>query len=620
MMELFKASLLFPLISAVGCAVVIPSSKFAPRAAIFASLCLTFSALCALAALFMFGNNPQEEILWTWMQSGDFSVHWAIYVDKLSVVMVAMVSLISCLIHIYSIAYMAQDKSIARFFCYLSLFTFSMMLLVSASNLLMLFVGWEGVGLCSYLLIGFWIEKRTAANAALKAFIYNRVGDSFFVLGMIALAVSAMSLDLKDILALSSASEHPSVVLFQVSFPLLPLAGGFLLMGAMAKSAQLFLHGWLPDAMEGPTPVSALIHAATMVTAGIVLILRLAPLFDQEILQDIIVMVGGMTALFASMNAVAQRDIKRLIAWSTCSQIGYMMLALGVAAWGAAFFHLITHAFFKALLFLAAGSVIHALNGEQDLRRMANLYKKMPVTTIAMFIGVAALAGAPFLSGFYSKEAILEEAFLAGRPLALWAWAMGLIAACLTAIYAVRLAFIPFFKKGTTAHEPHEAPLLMNVPMMLLALGAIFLGALTHDYFIESSSHHAPALIKYLPLFIALAGMMLSFLFILFEHKPLLLRLTHSAFASFMRHGWYMDRLYHRLFVRPIKNISHSCASMVEAELIDALGPDGIARSVGMSGALLMRAQRGSIARYGLFLILLFILILTWYALRVIAS
>lgn len=601
---LFVSAVMLPLVGGLCAAALLAFPQWRWRVARGVTLTLIVSAVCALAALALFDGQPRAIVIMPWIVSGDIAIEWSLYLDSLSIVMVALVTSIAALIHVYALDYMKDDASLTRFFCYLSLFTFAMLMLVSGGNLLVLFFGWEGVGLCSYWLIGFWHTKRSASVAAVKALIYNRFGDTAFVVGLVGLAVLTQTLQWQAIESWVETNQSPFLV---------SAFAGCLLVGAMAKSAQWLLHGWLADAMEGPTPVSALLHAATMVTAGVFLIIRMQPLFmGAPIVMDVIMVVGAVTALCAAITACAQYDIKRMIAWSTCSQIGYMFIALGAAAWGAALFHLVTHAFFKALLFLAAGSVIHALHGEQDIRRMAQLRRFMPFTFAAMTIAALALMGMPLLSGFYSKEAILEAVWHNDSAVASLAWGGGLLAALLTAVYATRLIVVPFLSnKPDASHfgQPHEASRVMLIPMMLLAIAAIFMGGATHHYFLNESSHHAAAIIRFLPLVMASVGALLALLWF-FMHIPSPARV--QSWIGFVRRGWRIDRLYHLVWRRNCERLAHSCDA-AEKEVIDQLGPDGIAQFVQRQSTRSAQWQKAGIAAYSFFLIMLVILLLTWY-------
>lgn len=441
------------------------------------------------------GGQAYTTTLMPWIVVGDFNVNWALRIDTLSVVMMCVINIVSACVHVYSVGYMSHDNAKGRFMAYLSLFTFAMLMLVTADNLLQMFFGWEGVGLASYLLIGFWNHKHSANAAAQKAFIVNRVGDFGFALGIMAIFVVFGTIQFDEIFALAPDKADMNFEFLGREFHAMTLIGLLLFVGAVGKSAQLGLHTWLPDAMEGPTPVSALIHAATMVTAGVFLVARMSPLY--EFAPDalmVVALVGATTAFVAATIGLTQFDIKRVIAYSTMSQLGYMFFALGVSAYGAAMFHLVTHAFFKALLFLGAGSVIHALSDEQDMRKMGGVYKLIPVTYVLMWIGSLALAGIPPLAGFYSKDIVLEAAWADGSAWGHYAYWMGIAAALMTAFYSFRLIFMAFHGKPRASEKVmshvHESPAVMLAPLMVLATGAILAGGLLYQSFVGSSAHH----------------------------------------------------------------------------------------------------------------------------------
>jgi NADH-quinone oxidoreductase subunit L len=488
------------------------------------------------------GHQTEHVVLATWMLSGDFAADWAIKVDTLTAVMLVVVNGVSSLVHVYSVGYMSHDPHKPRFMAYLSLFTFAMLMLVTADNFVQLFFGWEGVGLASYLLIGFWYKRPTANAAAIKAFLVNRVGDFGFALGIFAVFVAFGSVDFETVFA--RAPEMAGMVMSVVGWEVdvLTLITLLLFVGAMGKSAQLLLHTWLPDAMEGPTPVSALIHAATMVTAGVFMVARCSPLFDlAPTTLAVVTFIGASTAFFAATVGLVQNDIKRIIAYSTCSQLGYMFFALGVGAYGAGIFHLFTHAFFKALLFLGAGSVIHGMSDEQDIRRMGGLYPHMKQTAILMWIGSLALAGIGIpgvigFAGFYSKDIILESAFAAGSGIGLYAFWLGIAAAFMTAFYSGRLLFMTFHGDSRADHDvlhhAHESPRVMLIPLYLLAAGAVLAGVVFYPYFVGhdydafwgealflagpnilEAAHHVPFWVKLLPLVVAVGGLAVAWSF-----------------------------------------------------------------------------------------------------------
>src|SRR5579863_9625833 len=434
-------------------------------------------------------GGPQIVPIASWITAGGVDVDWSLRLDTLSGVMILVVTIVSAMVHVYSVGYMAHDSGIPRFMSYLSLFTFFMLMLVTANDFVQLFFGWEGVGLCSYLLIGFWYDRASADAAAIKAFIVNRVGDFGFALGIFAVFVIFGSLDYDTVFAKAPGAVGTTINFLGWQAPSLTLACILLFVGAMGKSAQIGLHTWLPDAMEGPTPVSALIHAATMVTAGVFMVARLSPMFEYAPgALAVVGVIGGTTAIFAASVGMAQNDIKRVIAYSTCSQLGYMFFAAGVSAYSAAMFHLFTHAFFKALLFLGAGSVIHAMSAEQDMRRMGGLWNKIPFTYALMWIGSLSLAGIPFFAGYYSKDTILASAWASGTAVGRYSFCLGVFTAFLTAFYSWRLLIMTFHGKPRadeeTMHHVHESPWVMLAPLVVLAIGAAFAGYFAEPYFV----------------------------------------------------------------------------------------------------------------------------------------
>jgi NADH-quinone oxidoreductase subunit L len=553
-----------------------------------------------------------------WIDSGTFSVDWALKIDQLTAVMLVVVNTVSAVVHVYSVGYMSHDPHRPRFFAYLSLFTFAMLMLITADNFVQLYMGWEGVGLASYLLIGFWFHKPSANAASIKAFVVNRVGDFGFALGIMALFFATGSVSFDAVFAAAPDLAGKTFHFLWKDWDILTVATFLLFLGAMGKSAQLGLHTWLPDAMEGPTPVSALIHAATMVTAGVFMVARCSPLFEYapDTLAFVAV-IGASTAFFAATVGLAQNDIKRVIAYSTCSQLGYMFFALGVSAYPAAIFHLFTHAFFKALLFLGAGSVIHAVDGEQDMRRMGGLWKHIKVTYAMMWIGSLALAGFPIFAGYYSKDMILEVAYAAGG-VGQYAYIMGMAAAILTAFYSWRLLFMTFHGKPRADHHVmehvHESPMIMLAPLFVLALGAVFAGIAFHDGFIGhhwkefwgssililenhkamDEAHHVPFLVKVGPIIVGVIGIFVAWIAYIRDTS-----LPHRAAAqqpllySFLLNKWYFDELYDRIFVRPTFWLGRLLWKGGDGKIIDGLGPDGLAATV------VRLARRASILQSG---------------------
>jgi NADH-quinone oxidoreductase subunit L len=596
---------------------------------------LNTALLCISAALsyvvfyqVIFGDVIIKEVLLDWIAVGEFQAKWTIIADSLSAVMLIVVTSVSAMVHLYSIGYMHHDPHKQRFMSYLSAFTFFMLMLVTSENLLQLFFGWEGVGLCSYLLIGFWFQKESACRAAIKAFVVNRVGDLAFALGIYAIYVTFDSIEFAKIFGSLMIHKDNVMIIFGTEFKSYDVICILLFLGAMGKSAQFGLHVWLPDAMEGPTPVSALIHAATMVTAGVFLIARFSLLYEySEIARIIITYVGAFTCLFAATIALTQNDIKRIIAYSTCSQLGYMFFACGVSAYAAGVFHLMTHAAFKALLFLSAGSVIHAVCDEQDIRKMGGIWKKIPFTYAMFWIGSLALAGVWPFAGYFSKDAILEAAFASSTTSGFVAFYLGIIAAFLTAFYSWRLIFIAFH--GATKMTPktyqnvHEGGWSMNLPLCVLALGAVLSGyygmrfgmiensqVFWHDAMslgnnnILEHMHHVPMMIKYLPLLIGIAGIAVAYLFYIPRPRlPVLAAKICAPVYHFLYNKWFIDELYNLLLVRPILYLSSFLWHIIDHKVIDGLLPMGSARFATLCGRVLNIVQTGYIYHYVLMML-----------------
>jgi NADH-quinone oxidoreductase subunit L len=586
---------------------------------------MLIAAFCGPFAFFSLvpGGEGGTVDLGTWIEAGKFHVSWALRYDTLAAAMVAMVSFISMLIHVYSIGYMAHDETRWRFFAYLSLFSFAMLMLVSADNLAQLFFGWEGVGLCSYLLIGYWYDRPAACAAAIKAFVVNRIADLPFAVGLALIFLAFGSIEFSSIFPAVLRHQIDTYHLFGKNIPILEVIGFLLFIGAMGKSAQLFLHVWLPDAMEGPTPVSALIHAATMVTAGVFLMARMSPLMVYApYALSCGTIIGASTALFAATVGCCQNDIKRVIAYSTCSQLGYMFVAAGVGAYQASIFHLITHAFFKALLFLSAGSVIHAMSDEQDMRRMGGLAKLIPVTCIVMWIGNLALAGIPPFAGYYSKDAIISSAFLKHNAVGDYALACTLLAAFLTAFYSWRLLFMTFHGQSRADHHTlehvHESPLVMLVPLLVLAAGAIGAGYALEGWFIGHEQEHfwnhaifndprndiihqlehVPAGVEYAPLVLGLLGIGLAYaMYIARPELPRKLAKEHPRIYFFLLNKWYFDELYDRIFVRPLMRLAGVSWRIGDARIIDGV-PNGLAAIAAGGSREAVKIQTGSLAAY----------------------
>jgi len=584
-------------------------------------------------------SAPHIEPLLTWIAAGGVDVEWSLRLDTLSGVMILVVTVVSAMVHIYSVGYMAHDHFIPRFMAYLSLFTFFMLALVTANDFVQLFFGWEGVGLASYLLIGFWYDRASADAAAIKAFVVNRIGDFGFALGIFAVFVIFGSLDFDTVFGKAPAATHTVMNFLGWQVPALTLACILLFVGAMGKSAQIGLHTWLPDAMEGPTPVSALIHAATMVTAGVYMVARLSPMFEYAPMALAVVgVIGGTTAVFAASVGMAQNDIKRVIAYSTCSQLGYMFFAAGVSAYGAAMFHLFTHAFFKALLFLGAGSVIHAMSGEQDMRRMGALWKKIPITYVLMWIGSLSLAGIPFFAGFYSKDSILAAAWASGTAVGRYSFCLGIFTAFLTAFYSWRLIIMTFHGPSRADHEVehhiHESPWVMLLPLFVLAAGAIAAGYLADNFFVGegrvefwksailvlpqhdaiAASEHNSLLIDYLPLIAGVLGIGLAYVcYMLRPGIPAAVAMHFRALYLFLLNKWYFDELYDRLFVRSAFSLGEGLWKTGDGTLIDGLGPDGISAATRELAREASKLQTGYVYHYAFAMLIGVVALISWY-------
>ena len=596
----------------------------------------------AVMSIIVFHNviidgDVQQIQLFQWISSGAFDVNWAIRVDELTAVMMFVVTIVSFLVHIYSIGYMSHDPHIPRFFAYLSLFTFFMLALVTSDNFLQLFFGWEGVGLASYLLIGFWYKKPTANAAAIKAFVVNRVGDFGFALGILAIFLSFNSISYDTVFAAAPSLVGNEFEFLGHNFDILTVTCILLFVGAMGKSAQFLLHTWLPDAMEGPTPVSALIHAATMVTAGVFMVARCSPLFEYApIALSVVTFFGATTAIFAATVALTQNDIKRVIAYSTCSQLGYMFFACGVSAYSAGIFHLTTHAFFKALLFLGSGAVIHAMSDEQDMRKMGGIWKAIPLTYAMMWIGSLALAGVPFFSGFFSKDIILESAFAAHTGLGQYAFWLGILAAVLTALYSWRLIILTFHGKPRAdekvmAHV-HEAPPSMTIPLVLLAIGAIVSGYQllpmvgdTHDFWGTSililpehhalhDAHHVAFWVKALPTIAGVIGIAAAYYFYMIRPDlPAKIATRARPLYLFSYNKWYFDELYDFALVRPAKYLGYGLWKQGDNAVIDGIGPDGLAAAALGLAKRAVRLQSGYLYHYAFAMLLGLAAVVTWF-------
>jgi NADH-quinone oxidoreductase subunit L len=603
-----------------------------------------------------YAGNARTTELFTWFDHvGSFSASWAIRVDALTAVMLVVVTVVSAMVHVYSVGYMAHDHSIPRFMSYLSLFTFCMLMLVTADNFMQMFFGWEGVGLCSYLLIGFWYDRPSANAAAIKAFIVNRIGDFGFALGIMGVFLVFDSVDFNTVFALAPQKVGSVIHFLSWDIDTLTILCLLLFVGAMGKSAQLLLHTWLPDAMEGPTPVSALIHAATMVTAGVFMVSRLSPLFAlAPTALAVVTFIGAATAFFAATVGLCQNDIKRVIAYSTCSQLGYMFFAAGVSAYGAAMFHLFTHAFFKALLFLCAGSVIHAMSGEQDMRKMGGIARLVPKTYVLMWIGSLALAGIGIpgtifgFAGFDSKDVILESAWGSHSAIGHFAFWLGVAAAIMTAFYSWRLLFMTFHGKSRADHHvlehAHESPWIMLGPLVVLAIGAALAGMVFYGQFVggeeamarfwsgaegspyapylqafaEShaihAAHESPFWVKAAPLVVAFIGIALAYqMYIRDPALPQRLARRFRGLYLFLLNKWYFDELYDALFVRPAHFIGHGLWKAGDGAVIDGVGPDGVAAATQNLARRASKLQSGYLYHYAFAMLIGVVLLISWY-------
>ena len=672
-----QALVFLPLLAAIvaglgGRLIGTTAAKAVTTGALFASAAMSWLIFIG------FLTGTQHEAVYPvldWIRSGDLAVDWALRVDALTAVMLVVVTTVSALVHLYSWGYMSEDKSQARFFAYLSLFTFAMLMLVTADNLVQMFFGWEGVGLASYLLIGFWYHKPSANAAAMKAFVVNRVGDFGFSLGIFATFLVFGTVSIPEILAAAPDMTGSTIGFLGGRIDTMTLICILLFIGACGKSAQLGLHTWLPDAMEGPTPVSALIHAATMVTAGVFMVCRLSPMFEtSDTALAVVTFVGAATALFAATVGTVQNDIKRVIAYSTCSQLGYMFFAAGTGAYGAAMFHLFTHAFFKALLFLGAGSVIHAMHHEQDMRYYGALRKEIPLTFWAMMIGTLAITGIGIywlhagFAGFHSKDAIIEAAFASDGTFSGFAFFVGVFAALLTSFYSWRLMFLTFFGKprwaasehiqhavhghhespdeehgdaehhdvhaptGTAGYHPHESPWTMLVPLGILSLGAVFAGFVFTGYVIDveqglrfwagsiafdthlmHAMHEVPLWVKLSPAVVMLIGLTIAFLtYIRNPDFPAAFAKHFDLLYRFLLNKWYFDELYNVLFVRPSVWLGRFFWKRGDEGMIDRFGPNGVAATVVAGTRLTARFQTGYLYTYALVMLIGVAAATTW--------
>jgi NADH-quinone oxidoreductase subunit L len=615
-----------------------PAAQGSRAAELITTCLLMISAALSWVTLVNVGFMHQDAriALFPWINSGDLQISWALRVDTLTAVMLVVVNTVSSLVHLYSIGYMDEDPNRPRFFGYLSLFTFAMLMLVTSDNLVQMFFGWEGVGLASYLLIGFWYQKPSANAAAIKAFVVNRVGDFGFALGIFAVFALIGSTDFETIFAGAPGLSGKTIDFFGWHADALTLTCLLLFMGAMGKSAQFLLHTWVPDAMEGPTPVSALIHAATMVTAGVFMVARLSPLFElAPNAQAVVMFFGATTAFFAATIGLVQNDIKRIVAYSTCSQLGYMFVAMGAGAYSVGMFHLFTHAFFKALLFLGSGSVIYAMHHEQDIRNMGGLWRKIPYTFAVMCIGTLALTGFPLFAGYFSKDAIIESAYVAHNPFSTYAFTLTVAAAGLTSFYSWRLIFKTFFGEPHDQEHyeaAHEAPLWMLIPIGVLAAGSILAGFPFQEYFaghgveeffreslkmhphIIEEMHHIPEWVKAAPFVMMAVGAVISYIFYIQRpYLPVELANQQPMLYQFLLNKWYFDELYDLIFVRPAKWIGYTLWKKGDGFVIDGFGPDGVSARVLDVTRNVVKIQTGYLYHYAFAMLIGVAGLITWF-------
>jgi len=615
-----------------------PAAEGSRAAEIITTSFLFIAMVLAWIAFWRVGFFHEDErvTLFTWIISADLKVDWALRIDALTAVMLVVVTTVSAFVHLYSVGYMAEDPYRPRFFSYLSFFTFAMLALVTSDNLAQLFFGWEGVGLASYLLIGFWYHKPEANAAAIKAFVVNRIGDFGFALGIFAVFMMTGSIELDTVFAQAPALTGKTIEFFGWHADALTLICLLLFMGAMGKSAQFLLHTWLPDAMEGPTPVSALIHAATMVTAGVFMVARLSPLFElAPHAAAFVTLVGATTAFFAATVGLVQNDIKRIIAYSTCSQLGYMFVAMGVGAYSVGMFHLFTHAFFKALLFLGSGSVIMAMHHQQDIRMMGGLKAKIPFTYWSMVIGTLALTGFPLTAGYFSKDAIIEAAYTGSNTFAIYAWLMTVAAAALTAFYSWRLIYKTFHGAPHDQHHyeaAQESPLVVLIPLGVLAFGslvagfafeAFFAGHQVEEFFRESikqggtvleAMHQVPLTVAWLPTVMMALGWGVAAYFYLYRpDAPVTLARQHEALYRFLLNKWYFDELYDLIFVRPALWVGRVLWRGGDGWLIDGFGPDGVSARVLDVTRNVVRLQTGYLYHYAFAMLIGVAALITWF-------
>ena len=614
--------LILPLLGSLISAICIISSQ--NKKAEYISTIFLF--LAALASIYIYINIETFKgnfIVYNWINFAQINLNFSIFLDPLTAIMFCVVTIVSSVVHMFSIGYMHEDKLRARFFCYLSLFTFAMLVLVSADNFIQLFLGWEGVGLCSYLLVGYYFHKPSANNAAIKAFLVNRVGDFGYLIAIALIYKYFNSLNFQEVFSNTSAIEKKNLLFLGFEFNLITCICMFLFMAAVGKSAQIGLHVWLPDAMEGPTPVSALIHAATMVTAGVFLVVRCSPIFEySQFTLNVITYVGLITSLFAASVALLQNDIKKVIAYSTCSQLGYMFFACGISAYSLAMFHLVTHAFFKALLFLGAGCVIHCLHHEQDCNKMGGLYKKLPVTFAFIIIGSIALMGIPPFAGYFSKDLILEYALSIHSFNGTNIYVLGCLGAFLTSVYSTRLIYLTFLNKTNiktdTFNKIKEPGFTMLFPLFILSIGAIAGGYLFYDIvennafwfnsiftltevnYVEEA-HHIEKIYKLFPIFLVVLAVIVVFAAYKYvDSLSYLLNYKIKGLVKFLQKKWYFDEIYGFLFVNKLLQFSKFLWTRIDINLIDLKGPIGVSNNIWKAAAYSRKIQNGKVFSYAI--------------------
>nr|YP_010394462.1 NADH dehydrogenase subunit 5 [Phytophthora pinifolia]YP_010394465.1 NADH dehydrogenase subunit 5 [Phytophthora pinifolia]DAZ88509.1 TPA_asm: NADH dehydrogenase subunit 5 [Phytophthora pinifolia]DAZ88512.1 TPA_asm: NADH dehydrogenase subunit 5 [Phytophthora pinifolia] len=605
------------------------------KGSVFITTLTTFlSCLFSLIIIHDSITNEYEYIIYisNWINSGLFNCNWCFLFDSLTMIMLIVVTSISTLVHLYSSKYMAQDPHLSRFMSYLSLFTFFMLILITGDNFMQMFVGWEGVGFCSYLLINFWFTRLQANKAAIKAMLVNRISDLILLLGVLTIFYNIRTLEYFSTFAAISIVKDFKFIFFNYILSIVDVACILIFIGAMGKSAQIFLHLWLPDAMEGPTPVSALIHAATMVTAGVYLTARCSPMFEYSMFSlKVITVIGSSTAFFASTVGLVQNDFKKIVAYSTCSQLGYMFFACGLSNYPLAIFHLSNHAYFKALLFLCSGAVIHAMGDEQDIRKMGGLRRILPFTYIMFLIGSLSLMGFPFLTGFYSKDLILEVAFASFSETGHFAYWLGTIGAFFTAFYSTRLLFFSFLSE-TNAYKnviknAHDVPLEMGIPLGLLAFGSIFIGYISKDMFVGLGSNFwnnsiyidplnnqmidaefLPTFFKLLPVILSFGGLFSAFYLYFFKFKFLYnLKISEAGlyFYNFLNRKWYFDKIYYEFINQYILKVGYDVTyKMVDKGLIEMCGPYGLTTIFAFLSQRIILLQTGYIYHYSLLMLI----------------